>query len=62
MYLKEEAIEIKEKLQDKQFGSFVASEWWPDKWKASHTIKERRILDEDENVSGEGVSSKLERL
>ena len=37
--LKEEAMEIKEQLQDSEFDGFVASDGWLDKWKASYAIK-----------------------
>ena len=44
--LKEEAMALKEKLQNSDYDSFHASDGWLDGWKASFAIRERRIVRE----------------
>ena len=39
--LKEEAMAIKESLQDSSLDQFRASDGWLDTWKSAYTIKER---------------------
>ena len=44
--LKEEVMDLKEKLQNSDYDSFHASDGWLDGWKASYVIRERRIVGE----------------
>ena len=44
--LKEEAMAIKESLQNSSLDQFCASEGWLDIWKSAYAIKERRIVGE----------------
>lgn len=59
--LKKEAKAMKEKLQDCSLGAFSASDGWLDGWKTAYAIKERRIVDETDNVSEETIISWMER-
>ena len=52
--LKEEAMEIKNHLQNSDVDGFVASDGWLEKWKA-------RIVGEGGDVPEETVSSRIER-
>ena len=58
--LKEEAMEIKNQLQNSDFDGFVASDGWLEKWKATYAIKEKRIIGEGGDVPEETVSSWIE--
>ena len=60
--LKEEAVEIKNQLQNSDLDGFVASDGWLEKWKATYAIKEKRIVDQGGDVPEETVSSWIERL
>ena len=60
--LKEEAMEIKNQLQNSDFDGFVVSDGWLEKWKATYAIKEKRIVGEERDVPEETVSSWIERL
>ncbi|XP_057308163.1 tigger transposable element-derived protein 6-like [Hydractinia symbiolongicarpus] len=60
--LKEEALEIKEKLQNSDFDNFSASDGWLDRWKTTYSVKERRIVGEAGDVSTETVTSWMERI
>ena len=60
--LKEEAMEIKNQLQNSDLDGFVASDGWLEKWKATYAIKEKRIVGEGGDVPEETVSSWIERL
>ena len=60
--LKEEAMEIKNQLQNSDLDGFVASDGWLEKRKATYAIKEKRIVGEGGDVSEETVSSWIERL
>ena len=55
--LKEEAIEIKNQLQNSDFDGFAASDGWLGKWKATYAIKEKRIVGEGGDVPEETVLS-----
>ena len=55
-------MEIKNRLQNSDFHGFVASDGWPEKWKATYAIKEKRIVGEGGDVPEETVSSWVERL
>ena len=54
--LKEEAIAIKEQLQNSGFDDFSASDCWLDCWK-TYSVKERCIVGETRDVSTERVFS-----
>ena len=56
--LKEEAMALKEKLQNSDYDSFHAS----DGWKASYAIRERRIVGEAGDVAEETITSWMERI
>ena len=60
--LKEEAMEIKNQLQNSDLDGFVASDGWLEKLKATYAIKEKRIVGEGRDVPEETVSSWIERL
>ena len=60
--LKEEAMAIKEQHQSSNFDDFSTSDGWLDCWKTTHSVKERRIVDEAGDVSTETVSSWMERI
>ena len=48
--LKEEAMAIKEQLQNSDFDDFSASDGWLDCWKTTYSVKKRRIVGEAEDV------------
>ena len=48
--LKEEAMEIKNQLQNSGLDGFVASDGWLEKWKATYAMKEKRIAGEGGDV------------
>ena len=54
--LKEEAIAIKEQLQNSGFDDFSVSDCWLDCWK-TYSVKERCIVGETRDVSTERVFS-----
>ena len=58
----EEAMEIKNQLQNSDFDGFVASDGWLEKWKATYAIKEKRMVGEGGDVPEETVSSRIEKL
>ena len=60
--LKEEAMEIKNQLQNSDLDGFVALDGCLEKWKATYAIKEKRIVGEEGDVPEETVSSWIERL
>ena len=43
--LKEEAMAIKEQLQNSDFNDFSASDGWLDCWKTTYSVKESCIVD-----------------
>ena len=60
--LKEEAMVIKEGLQDSSLDKFCASDGWLNTWKSAYAIKERRIVDETGNVAEETITFWMERI
>ena len=60
--LKEEAMAIKEQLQNRDFDDFSVSDGWLDCWKTKYSVKERRIVGEGGDVSTETVISWRERI
>ena len=60
--LKEEAMNIKQSLNQLELDSFKASDGWLDKWKLSHGIKEKQISGESLDVSQTTVESWMERI
>ena len=60
--LKEEAMNIKEKLNRPELDSFKASDGWLGKWKLSYGIKEKQISGESLDVSATTVESWMERV
>ena len=60
--LKEEAMAIKESLQNSSLDQFCASEGWLDIWKSAYAIKERRIVGEAWDVAEETITSWMERI
>ena len=60
--LKEEAMEIKNQLENSDLDGLVASDRWLEKWKATYSIKEKRIEGKGRDVPEETVSSWIERL
>ena len=60
--LKQEAMAIKEQLQNSDFDDFSASDGWLDCWKTTYSVKERRIVSEAGDVSTETVTSWMERI
>ena len=60
--LKEEAMAVKESLQDSRFDQFRASDGWLDKWESAYTIKERQIVGEVGNVAEATITSWMERI
>ena len=60
--LQEEALKIKESLNDSSLNSFTASNGWLDKWKSCYGIRETRITGEADDVSVSTVRSWIERL
>ena len=59
--VKEEAMAIKEQLQNSDFDDFSASDGWLDCWNTTYSVKERRIVGEARDVSTEKVTSWMER-
>ena len=55
--LKEEAMEIKNQLENSDLDGFFASDGWLEKWKATYTIKEKRIVGEGGDGAEETVST-----
>ena len=62
LMLKEEAMAIKEQLQNSDFDDFSASDGWIDCWKTTYSVKECRIVGEAGDVSTETVTSWMERI
>ena len=60
--IKEEAMLVKERLQNSDYDGFNASDGWLDGWKTSYAIKERRIVGEAGDVSEETITSWMERI
>ena len=60
--LKEEAMSIKQSLNLPELDGFKASEGWLDKWKLSHSIKEKQISGESLDVSQTTMESWMERI
>ena len=60
--LQEEALKIKESLNDSSLDSFTASNGWLEKWKSCYGIRETRITGEVDDVSVSTVRSWIERL
>ena len=59
--LKEEAMGIKESLQDSTLDQFCASDGWLATWKSVYVIKERRIAGEAGDVAEETITSWMEK-
>ena len=55
--LKEDAMAIKEQLQNSDFDDFSTLDGWLDCWKTTYFVKERRIVGEAGDVSIETVTS-----
>ena len=53
--LKEEALEIKKHLNNDEFLTFTASNYWLGTWKISYGIREKRVNGEAGEASGETV-------
>ena len=60
--LKEEAMSIKQSLNLPELDGFKASEWWFDKWKLNHSIKEKQISGKSLDVSQTTVESWMEQI
>ena len=60
--LKEEAMDIKDLLNNPDLNDFKASEGWLDKWKLSYGIREKQISGESFDGSEVTVGSWIERL
>ena len=60
--LQEEALKIKESLNDSSLDSFTASNGWLEKWKSCYGIRKTRITGEADDVSVSTVRSWIERL
>ena len=60
--LKEEAMNIKDLLNNPDLNDFKASEGWLDKWKLSYGIREKQISGESFDGSEVTVGSWMERL
>ena len=60
--LQEEALKIKESLNDSSLDSFTASSGWLEIWKSYYGIRETRITGEADDVSVSTVRSWIERL
>ena len=58
--LKEEAMAIKESLQDSSFDQFRASDGLLNTWKSAYAIKERQIFGDAGDVTEETVTSWME--
>ena len=59
--LKQEAMVIKEQLQNSDSDDFSASDGWLECWK-TYSVKERRIVGEVEDVSTETITSWMDRI
>lgn len=62
IFLKEEALEIKKRLENPDIESFSASDGWLTKWKSNYHLKDRKVCGEAGDVSGETVTSWMERI
>ena len=60
--LKEEAMAIKESLQNSSLEQFRASDGWLDTWKSAYAIKEHRIVGEAGDVAEETITCWMERI
>ena len=60
--LKEDAMALKQRLQNSDYDSFHASDGWLDGWKASYAIRERHIAGEAGDVAEETITSWMERI
>ena len=60
--LKEEAIAIKEQLQNSEFDDFNFSNGQLDCWKTTYSAKDRRIVGDTGGVSTETVTSWMEGM
>ena len=60
--LNEEAMVIKEQLQNNDFHDFSASDGWLDCWKGTYPVKQHHIVGEAGDVSTELVTSWMERI
>ena len=60
--LQEEALKIKESLNDSSLDSFTASNGWLEKWKSCYGIRETRITEEADDASVSTVRSWIARL
>ena len=58
----EEAVNIKDLLDNPDLHDFKASEGWIDKWKLSYGIHEKHISDKSFNVSEVTRGSWMEQL
>ena len=55
-------MNIKQSLNRPELNGFKASESWLDKWKLSHSIKEKQISDQCLDVSKTTIESWMERI
>ena len=60
--LKEEAMAIKESLQDSTLDQSRASKGILDKWKTDYAIKERRTVSAAEDIAEETITSWMEGI
>ena len=60
--LKEEAMAIKESLQDSSLDQFRASDGWLDIWKNAYTIKQCQIVGKAGDVAEETITSWTKRI
>ena len=60
--LKEEAMAIKESLQNSSLEQFRASDGWLDTWKSAYAIKKHRIVGEAGDVAEETITCWMERI
>ena len=60
--LQEEALKIKEKLNDNSLDDFVASIGWLEKWKTQNGIRETHLSGEADDVSLTTIKSWIERI
>ena len=60
--LKEEAMAIKEYLQESTLDQCRASDEWLDTWKSAYAIKEGWIVGESGDVAEETITSLMERI
>ena len=49
--LQEEAMEIKRRLDKKEFAGFTASNGWLDSWKQTYEVRQKRLWEEADEVS-----------